>query len=238
MAHLRKGVSDHFDNIGEWTSQQVAQFLATKGYADYANLFVQHKLTGERVALIKPTHLQEMGIQTIGDRLGIQKVIRELKTYHRQQEATQEIMKCTQAYEGTNIKRWARDNLCFCFPREPDLYVLSTSHLKIRSYHIRRFLGAKCGGCLGGMWTNNTIYLDRIQDIDTIENTAGMGCMAVHRCHVLIAVRAGVDAGDDDRARLENHELYLELEEGKAFASKLQHAMMEYKLTLSDGKDS
>jgi hypothetical protein len=237
MAHatMKHGTSQIFTDLQEWTAEQVANHFTQQGYRDYHNNWIQHKITGERAVLLLPSDLEKMGITIIGDRLGIQKDLRELKSHARNQENNNVVMECTEAYNGSNIAKTIRD-CCFCDPREPGKYVLYASCLKITNYHIQRCLGMKLGGCLGGIWDRDRIYLDRIVDCDSIQ-TKRMSCGGmIHKMTIVLTIHAGGD-GSSDIARTEKQQLFMDVEEGQKFCQKIQHAMTEYKLMVAGNRD-
>mmetsp|Transcript_14780 Transcript_14780/g.29141 ORF Transcript_14780/g.29141 Transcript_14780/m.29141 type:complete len:234 (-) Transcript_14780:102-803(-) len=225
-------------NFQQWSPNDVAKFFSDQGYAEYANLFVEHHLTGERVVLLAPQDLKTMGIERIGDRLGIQRELRELKVSARTLARKQVVSEHQEAFRGTLAEQWFRDNCCACLcPREPDKYTLMTSVLKIRKYHIERFCGLKFGGCLGGTWANDTIQLNRIVDVDTVVQTSGVSLAKSDKIFIMISASAGNDA-TSDMSRLVQYELYMEKDDGLKFAKEIQHQIHEYKLSLGGRSDA
>jgi len=222
----------------QWSPQDVANYFSGKGYKEYANLFVEQRLTGERVVILGPTDLLDMGIDRIGDRLGIQQELRAIKATARGVSRKQVITQHTEAFHGSVSEQWFRDNCCACFcPREPAKYILMTSILKISTYHIERCCGMGCGGCLGGTWKNDTIQLNRINDIDTIVQTKGQSIARDDKITILISASAGNDAGSE-MARCVQHQLFLKKSEGEKFAKEIQHQVTEFKLSLEGKHDA
>lgn len=235
MARLTRSSTGAFDNLQEWTAEQVANHFTQQGFEDYHNNWIQHKITGERASLLLSSDLEKIGITIVGDRLGIQKALRELKSHARHQENNSVVMECTEAYDGSSLAQGIRD-LFFCSPREPGKFVLYASCLKLTHYHIQRFIGMRLGGCLGGTWDSDRIYLDRIVDCDSIQ-TQRMGCCGmIHKLCIILTVSAGGD-GKSDKSRTEKQKLFMELEEGEKFCQKIQHAMTEYKLRVAGDRD-
>jgi len=225
-------------NFHKWTPEDVSKFFSGKGYGEYANLFVQQRLSGERVVLLTPDDLKSLGIERIGDRLGIQRELREIKAAARTVARKQVVSEHREAFKGSVIEQWFRDNCCACLcPREPDKYTLMTSVLKIRKYHIERFCGLKCGGCLGGTWYNDTIQLDRISDVDTVVDTRGVGFASDNKITIKISAAAGNDAATE-LSRIVTHSLFMDRDDGLKFAQEIQHQIMEYKVMMGGKHDA
>eukprot|EP00413_Alexandrium_margalefii_P012580 CAMPEP_0204528722 /NCGR_PEP_ID=MMETSP0661-20131031/9679_1 /ASSEMBLY_ACC=CAM_ASM_000606 /TAXON_ID=109239 /ORGANISM="Alexandrium margalefi, Strain AMGDE01CS-322" /LENGTH=234 /DNA_ID=CAMNT_0051534715 /DNA_START=99 /DNA_END=803 /DNA_ORIENTATION=+ len=227
-------------NYLAWTPEDVANYFSQKGFREYANLWVKHKLSGERMVMLQPGDLQDMGITTIGDRIGIQKELRVLKSGARALERSRVLAEFKQGYHGSDLMKFLYENCGggLCCPREADRYTVTGHTLKIRQYHIHRIFGGwKCGGCLGGVWKYDTIQLDRITDVDTEITTVGIGMMASTKCWVFVSAQAGMDA-ETQQARVENHQLFLEKEDGEKLAETLQHRIAEYKLELAGQHDT
>jgi len=227
------------ENILEWTAEDVAKHFTSKGYGEYAELWKQHRVSGDRAVMLQPKDIQDMGVTLVGDRIGIQKELRGFKGQARMADRNKVLCQHTQAYEGSECHRAMYDSvLKHCFPREPDKYILTNTLLKIRKYHIRRLVGAiKCGGCLGGDWEHENIPLDKIIDVDTMTTTIGSGMFKMAKCHIFISAMAGGEAASQV-ARVEKHTLFVEESDGETFADEIRHRAAEYKLELTGQHDS
>merc|ERR1711939_189800 len=121
-----------------------------------------------------------------GDRLGIQKELRQLKAVARRVQRNTVLYEHQEAYDGSWFDEQRAKYCCFCCPFEPDTYTLTNSALKIREFEVKRICGVRCT-CLGGAWHNDPIALDRIVDIDTVTTLKGCACFAEHKCEVWIS---------------------------------------------------
>jgi len=219
----------------QWTADDVARYFESKGYGEYSKQWKYHRLTGERVVMMGVDDLERMGFKCVGDKLGVQRELRQLKTAARNADHLKVIAKEKEAYTGSDFELWFRDGCCGCLcPREPDTYTLMRSVLKIRKYHVERFCGLKLGGCLGGQWQNNTIHLHNVNDVDTEYSTKGFGMFTEAKCKVLITAVAGNDSSSQ-MARMQHYELFLDKDKGLKFAQALQDQVYEFKMSL-DGK--
>jgi len=219
-----------------WNAEGVASYFSAKGYAEYAGLWVEHKITGERAVLLTSRDLEQMGIRPIGDRLGIQKELRILKTAARQGRRNQIIAQNQQAYEGSCVEEALFASLCkCCFPWEPDLYTLSSSTLKVRNYHAERCCGRKCW-CMGGQWETDSINLDRIVDIDTAVSVKGCACCANRKCIIEVASIAGTHA-ESEESRTVTKRMFLDAASGETFAQQIRDQIEEYKVIMADNDD-
>lgn len=213
----------------KWSPQEVASFFASKGYAEYADLFVQHKLTGERVVLLSSADIEQMGITVIGDRLGIQMELKNLKSLARQAHRACIVGEYQQSYPGNDCEAAIREVLCgMCCPWEPDHYTLTSTALKIRSFHVARCCGRQCA-CWGGQWATDNIPLDRIVDVDTLTTVKGFACFAVNKTTVAVAAYAGTQA-DSEEARVVTQEMFTDSRDGEVFANKIRNQIEEYRV--------
>ena len=56
-------------NVFVWTSKDVAVWMGSLGLDEYAPLFVENNIQGDVMFLLLESHLQDMGMRRIGDRL-------------------------------------------------------------------------------------------------------------------------------------------------------------------------
>eukprot|EP00415_Alexandrium_ostenfeldii_P000184 UN0184 len=176
------------------------------------------------MVMLQPKDIQDMGVTLVGDRIGIQKELRAFKGQARLADRNKVLCQYKQAYPGSDCQRAMYDSVwkC-CFPREADMYILASTLLKIRKYHVRRLVGAvKCGGCLGGDWDHDAIPLDKITDVDTMTTTVGVGMFKTAKCHIFLSAMAGGDA-TSQVARVEKHTLFVEESDGEKFADEIRH---------------
>jgi len=219
-----------------WGPQDVANHFTAKGYPEYAQLWISHKIDGKRAVLLTPEALKEMGIKVIGDRLGIQNELRQLKVVARQVQRDTVVAEHTEAYHGSWLKEKLHRTLCRCFPVEPDHYTLTSSTLKIREYEIARVCGVKCT-CLGGKWHNDTIKLENIVDVDTTVTEKGCFVCAERKCYIHIANTAGNSAGSEEsKVVLKN--MYVNADVGDKFAKSIRQTIDENRTSIMGRADA
>lgn len=220
-----------------WTPQEVANYFSARGYGEYAELWVRHRLSGSRVVLLSPSDLEQMGIACIGDRLGIQQELRVLKSAARQAQRNAVVAEHFEAYPGSCFEQAIRTTCCPCFcPWERSHFSLTSSTLKIRNYHVQRCFGCSCT-CFGGRWATDTVRLDRIVDVDTIVTVKGCACCSERKCTVEVTSQAGTHA-ESDESRITSSVMLLDAPEGEVFAQQIRDQMDEYKtLMTTDAKD-
>jgi len=138
-----------------------------------------------------------------------------------------------QAYPGSWLEEKLYKMCCFCFPLEPDTYILTNSALKIKSYTIARVCGRPCV-CCGGEWHNDTVNLERIQDIDTITSIKGCTLCAERKCQIDLATSAG-NHSESEESKVTQKHLLLNAVEGQAFAEQIRDAMDERRASMAAG---
>ena len=65
-------------NVFTWSADDVGKWLAALGLGEFAPAFAFHRLQGDVVFLLLESHLQEMGMSKIGDRLYFMEVLTQL----------------------------------------------------------------------------------------------------------------------------------------------------------------
>lgn len=208
-----------------WSPEEVADYFAQKGYADYRSVFVENELSGDRIVLMTQEDIPDLGIEIVGHRVGILKVLRSLKSKARMQLRKQEIAREEEAYDGCFIAERFY-TCCGLCPRDPDQYILKAGKLQIKEFEITRICGSWKCVCLGGSWRNDNITLDRIKDVDTIVTTSGLCCCKVTKTKVQIAVGAG-SAAESEEARVTQKELFID-GDNSAFPDAILRAAEEY----------
>jgi len=196
-----------------WSPEEVADYFATKGFGDYRRIFVENELSGDRIVLMTQEDVPDLGIEIVGHRVGILKVLRGLKTKARMQLRKHEIAREEQAYDGC----WLAERfytMCGLCPRDPDQYILKAGKLQIKEFNVFRIFGSWKCICMGGQWHNDNITLDRIKDVDTIVTTSGVCCCKVTKTKVLVAVAAGAQA-ESEEARVTQKELFIDGDSSK-----------------------
>merc|ERR1712048_575300 len=111
----------------DWDAQDVAEYFTSKGYSEYSDLWISHKISGVRAVMLTVDDLKEMGVKAVGDRLGIQKELQHLKLLARRVSRNTVLAEHQQAYPGPWLEEKLWKTCCFCFPLEPDTYILTNS---------------------------------------------------------------------------------------------------------------
>ena len=58
-------------NASEWTSKEVGDWLDTLGLGEHAKSFEHHRIVGDMVHSLTESHLKELGVNFIGQRMTI-----------------------------------------------------------------------------------------------------------------------------------------------------------------------
>jgi hypothetical protein len=211
------------------SAQEVGQLFASKGYGNYAALFEEHNISGTRVLLLTPDDLREMGIVRVGDRLGIQQELQQLKSTARAAWRSAIIQEHSEAYGHTSCY-WCFHTCCgMCMP-ELDQYRLTTTMLKITHSHSPTMCGRKCP-CLGVRIENDMHPLNTIVDVDTTNIKDGMCAVPLTKIDLHLTPMSQGDAvGGRESLRLHpTAELVLPFQVGEEFAAQIRNQMEEYK---------
>ena len=56
-------------NVSEWTSEDVGKWLNGLGLGEHAKAFEHHRIVGDMVHSLTESHLQELGVTLIGQRM-------------------------------------------------------------------------------------------------------------------------------------------------------------------------
>jgi len=65
-------------NVFMWSTKEVSTWLTALGLGEYAQAFVEHRVQGDVIFLLLESHLQDLGMQKIGDRLYFMEVLTQL----------------------------------------------------------------------------------------------------------------------------------------------------------------
>jgi len=223
----KKVAEEELEGLNKWTVQEVQAYFGKKGFEEWGKIWEEHDVTGERVVLLTPLDIKDLGINSIGDRMGITNEIEKMKTAYRKIMRNEVKQIAYEAFNGSCLGEKI-STCCGVFPRDPDKYTLTASRLTIEEYEIPRICGAWKCMCLGGALTTDNIQLDQIRDVDTVVSKKGCWCCAVNKAQVHIAVGAGNDA-EHAEARVLTKELFMEDQEGEDFANLIFLTVEEYK---------
>jgi len=212
---------------------EVGQLFASKGYADYGHLFQEHNITGARLLLLSPDDLREMGIEKVGDRLGIQQELQAMKTVARQVWRSKVIEEVEEVYPH-NLCHYGVHTCCGLCPPQMDRYRLTSTMLKITHTHSPTICGRKCP-CLGVRVENDMHPLNQIVDVDTTNMQDG--CCAVPMTQIsvhLTMMSQGDSVGErqtqeSGRIFKPTAEMMVPFSVGETFAAKIRNQIEESK---------
>ncbi|KAG5440356.1 hypothetical protein PCANB_001926 [Pneumocystis canis] len=66
-------------NVLNWSPQEVAAWIESKGFGSFANKFITHEITGDILVQMNYMHLKELGILSFGKRFEIEREIKLLR---------------------------------------------------------------------------------------------------------------------------------------------------------------
>lgn len=224
---MRAPTEEDMENVSEWTVQQVQEFWAKRGYEEHGEVWERHDITGDRLVSLTADDIRDLGITSIGDRMGISKDLESMRATHRKMMRNKVILEHYQAYDGSQLGL-CLSTCCGIFPRDPDKYTLTASGLRLDEYDIPRICGIWKCMCAGGNLRVDNIALDQIRDVDTLVVKSGFCCFSVNKSHVVVAVGAGNDA-ESDEARVVTKDLCVEADQGDDFANTVFMAVEDYK---------
>ncbi|KAG4305174.1 hypothetical protein PORY_001344 [Pneumocystis oryctolagi] len=72
-------LEDSSVNVLNWTPQEVASWIESKGFGSVANKFIIHEITGDILIQMDYLHLKELGILSFGKRFEIEREIKLLR---------------------------------------------------------------------------------------------------------------------------------------------------------------
>ncbi|XP_076823301.1 uncharacterized protein LOC143469479 isoform X2 [Clavelina lepadiformis] len=91
---MTSGDSSHLLNLTNWSSEDVVQWLSQAGLAQHAQMFLVHRIDGNKVFQVDNDKLKEMSITDKSDKILIKKKIKDLKIrYEREKKNAEKQMK-------------------------------------------------------------------------------------------------------------------------------------------------
>ncbi|KAL7565967.1 hypothetical protein ACA910_008422 [Epithemia clementina (nom. ined.)] len=204
-------------NWKNWNSVELANYLKQQGCGDnYAELFLQNKITGQEAPDLKDDTLKEMGITIVGDRLRITKALQQLRQSQAQAEREEVLW---QGHELLYVSWFQQccQTCAGCCPQDAATYTLRSHHLEIKTVHPCRCGPLVCCGSLcGATYEIDNIDLSEITDADVKGVPPGC-CQAICCCgvtqeHVILTTGAEgekvlklpKDVGQDVARRVKN----------------------------------
>jgi len=155
-------------NLGNWTewdSNKLSKYLEKNDVpGSYAETFITNNIDGTTASSLTESHLKEMGIKTIGDRVKIINALETLKKAKAIENNNREIWTGKQMLFDSNLS-WASGTCCGLCPRDPKTYVLTNNHLQIVTVEPTRCLCIALS-CLAPTKHTDNIDLSGINDVD------------------------------------------------------------------------
>lgn len=147
----------------KWNSQQLADYVSSKGLGDYSEMMMENNITGQVAHRLTDSDLTEMGITKVGDRLKMMQALESLKKAQQQQKREQVL------WEGKEVlyfSCWdkACSTCCGCCPDDPSTYKLTSTHLEIKTVEQFRIGPITC--CCGHSYEIDNVDLSGINDAD------------------------------------------------------------------------
>mmetsp|Transcript_1445 Transcript_1445/g.3128 ORF Transcript_1445/g.3128 Transcript_1445/m.3128 type:complete len:226 (+) Transcript_1445:128-805(+) len=164
MAEYNKQIS----NWVEWDSNKLSKYLGENGVpGSYSEMFITNNINGETAASLTESHLKEMGVNSIGDRVKIINALETLKKAKAIANNNRDIWKGEAVLFNSNLS-WACKTCCGCCPTFPDKYVLTNNHLTIKTEKPTLCPCMPCIvlKCLAVTKSTDSTDLSKINDVD------------------------------------------------------------------------
>lgn len=210
--HLEQTSKLHYSNF---SAQDVAEHFDGKGFSEYSQCWIEHRIDGPIAVKLNPEDLKDIGITRVGDRKRIEQGLHELKQLALKAEKKRIIASHIEAYRGSKIREFFRDKVLGCvFPRSQNIYQLMGMSLKIRRHDKDACWGHE------GKWNHHTIPLDKVIDVEVSQKSLGKGCFA--KAHAHLSLTCEPDVGG-------HFHIYMDEKEGAKFAQEIlkQKEVME-----------
>jgi len=234
MEDPSKPTDEELDSLPEMTPEDVAKYFEKRGFGEHGDVWVNHRVNGQRVILLTVQDVKDLGITSIGDRMGIQRELDLLRLAATRKMRNNTIAQHKEAYDGSDCEK--AFYTCFgLFPRDEDTYTLTASSLRLQEYKVPRICGTWKCTCLGSATSTDNISLDQIRDVDTLITKKGLCCFAVDKAKLMIAVAAGNDS-ESAEARVTQKDIFVEGPVGEEFSNQIFLAIEEYKSAFKQAK--
>eukprot|EP00588_Corethron_pennatum_P013587 CAMPEP_0194265818 /NCGR_PEP_ID=MMETSP0169-20130528/934_1 /TAXON_ID=218684 /ORGANISM="Corethron pennatum, Strain L29A3" /LENGTH=222 /DNA_ID=CAMNT_0039006369 /DNA_START=96 /DNA_END=764 /DNA_ORIENTATION=+ len=192
MAEFNKSIGDW----KKWDSAALSKYLQQNGIAgSYAEMFTENNIDGKTAPRITESHLQEMGINKIGDRITIINILDTLKKAQDLVENTREIWSGKEMLFDSNLS-WACVTCFGACPRDPKTYVLTQKDLQIRTFNPKRCLCIELS-CLYPFKSTDNIDLSTVQDVDF--HSIPPSCVGQLCCGMRVKDTIVIDVGGDGK---------------------------------------
>jgi len=161
MAEFNKDIG----NWKEWDSIKLSKYLKKKGVpGDYAEMLITNNVDGKNAPSITESHLKEMGIDSIGDRIAIINALGTLKKAGAIENNNREIWTAKEMLFDSNCS-WAFRTCCGLFPKDAKTYVLTNNHLQIKTLSPTRCFCISLS-CLHPYKHTDNVDLSIISDVN------------------------------------------------------------------------
>ena len=179
MAMATAHTASTFNNGGKlvvkWDVNEVAQWLASIGFADVAPIFQKHCISGPTLPKLNDALLKEMGIEIVGRRLLLITEVIKIQAIARA-EWRNEVLWASEQYRPGPCN----NSLPFGFPfpcascvGRPDMYTLTNS--KFNVFRSTKNCNTPCTGFCGFSISSDNMDLTTIREVDAVASTNMIG---------------------------------------------------------------
>jgi hypothetical protein len=148
-------------------------WLQRHGFGDFVEMFKEHQVDGQVLAMLDENHLKEIDVCIVGRRAKFLKVLGTIKSAARNHQRNKVIWQAVQTRSVTvfGSMYYYLLELCCCLqPRES--YKLTGMALKLRTTEYN----LPCLPCLGYRSVNHNVFLAEIIDVDSELTKNAPGC--------------------------------------------------------------
>lgn len=155
-----------------WTSKRVSEWLTGMGLREYADIFAQHRITGDLLEVLTEEHLRELGVHVVGHRLVILRELGNLKRRAFDRERHAVLWKGDEVLHTAGPMQWLRDHL-LCRPlcHDPDRYKVTFHGIHIETTENK---DNRCAWSRGK--TTRTIELTSIVGVSALHSADCLSC--------------------------------------------------------------
>mmetsp|Transcript_18671 Transcript_18671/g.24243 ORF Transcript_18671/g.24243 Transcript_18671/m.24243 type:complete len:254 (-) Transcript_18671:304-1065(-) len=169
--------SDEDVDVSKWSTRDVGRWLNSLELDQFAQIFAEHRITGDILHLLHEDHFKELGVNLVGERAIL---LRETARMYRGQVQKRRFRTIWEA-DGLLYTKGCIDWFCkvlVCVPccEDPDHYKLTGSTLYVTELDKKRYRGRLCGTSK----YNRAIDLSSIAGVSDFHQNhcCDMGCSA------------------------------------------------------------
>merc|ERR1719277_297504 len=100
-----KPSDEEVDSLEDMTPEDVAKYFEKRGFGEHGAVWVHHRVNGERLILLTTDDVKQLGITSIGDRMGIQRELDLLKLAATRKMRNKTIVEHHEAYDGSDFEK-------------------------------------------------------------------------------------------------------------------------------------